>query len=391
MKRSSIYSIIFILFLLSAACIAFFLAEKEKSGSTDSTKADFENTGYVQADIQSAVMLAENGRQYEILFDLHAVYCKSPYTVHVTGTAAAAQNSRKTVLPFEAYLISNGGKKILYIGYGGKWTKADVQQDLFLFMRVDNNEVLSGELENSLLNPLFNPDDTAQIYSFCTNESFSAADEDGSSLIIVHPAESALASDTDTISKAMREALGIGTDGTVEIPRLKRASQRNSLGDNWYSFSMKLNDRIITLPCGYDDMTGTGLSLDTDEISPDTVIGGYSSISAFFRNDSSGSVTASIFNPYSTPRTLKECLITEVTGDSWTQEAGISVTSAGGVTIGTPEDEVIALYGQPDRTEEDDSYTIMTWTRNGNFHRSMAISFSKAAGTTDEIDLCRSE
>gem|GEM_PF-2455854 len=391
MKHKILRRVFLILLLTAAVSLVFILTYGPDRRSTDTAAAQSDSTGNEKADVKIFMTVSRNGRNFEVLFHLESTYKSSSRTLHTTGTAEAVQDSQKTSVPFESYIVSDGITNTLYLGCGGRWMKTDIDPEKSVSMDLDPEDMMSEELKSILIEPIFHNDNTMQITSFYADTSFLADDGVEDTAVTGSDAVRASETDNETISEYFTESLGIGTDGTVEIPRLKRAAQRSTLGDNWYSFSLRINDKIITLPCSCDDMTAAGLVLDTDDLQPDTVISGYGSILAFFRNTDDGSVTVNIFNPYSKPRALKECLITEVKGDSWTQEAGISVTSAGEVTVGSAGDEAVSLYGQPDKTEEDDSYTVMTWTRNGNFHRSMAISISKETGKVDEIDLCRSE
>lgn len=209
-------------------------------------------------------------------------------------------------------------------------------------------------------------------------------------------AEKSASADTDTLARGMLKALGIIKEQKPaepgETPVLTRAAQLLSLGDTWDTYTIQIKDKVITLPCDYDDMKKTGLTLDTEDTPEDTLINGYDTKYMFFLNaDTGGGIMVQFFNPYSTPKALNTCLITEIIAQSRAKDTGIDITIPGGFTLGNTRDSLVAAYGDPFRVKDTTSYTKLGWTINNSFYQSIEVSVDITTGTIEEIDLCKRE
>ena len=143
-------------------------------------------------------------------------------------------------------------------------------------------------------------------------------------------------------------------DESVVTPA-EPAEQSSELGDSWESYTVQVNDTVITLPCTIADLEAAGVKMDTEYTPSDYVVNAGESELAWFMVDSGDSIM--VDNTGSEPKEVKDCLVGSVYADAYSMtEGGLTVIFPGGIQIGTPEADLLAAYGEADDVYEDEEY-----------------------------------
>ena len=142
-------------------------------------------------------------------------------------------------------------------------------------------------------------------------------------------------------------------DESVVTPA-EPAEQSSELGDSWESYTVQVNDTVITLPCTIADLEAAGVKMDTEYTPSDYIVNAGEYELAWFMVDSGDSIMVDMINTGSEPKEVKDCLVGSVYADAYSMtEGGLTVIFPGGIQIGTPEADLLAAYGEADNVYED--------------------------------------
>ena len=145
-------------------------------------------------------------------------------------------------------------------------------------------------------------------------------------------------------------------DESVVTPA-EPAEQSSGLGDSWQSYTVQVNDTVITLPCTIADLEAAGVKMDTEYTPSDYVVNAGEYELAWFMVDSGDYIMVDMINTGSEPKEVKDCLVGSVYADAYSMtEGGLTVIFPGGIQIGTPEADLLAAYGEADNVYEDEEY-----------------------------------
>ena len=145
-------------------------------------------------------------------------------------------------------------------------------------------------------------------------------------------------------------------DESVVTPA-EPAEQSSELGDSWESYTVQVNDTVITLPCTIADLEAAGVKMDTEYTPSDYMVNAGEYELAWFMVDSGDSIMVDMINTGSEPKEVKDCLVGSVYADAYSMtEGGLTVIFPGGIQIGTPEADLLAAYGEADNVYEDEEY-----------------------------------
>ena len=145
-------------------------------------------------------------------------------------------------------------------------------------------------------------------------------------------------------------------DESVVTPA-EPAEQSSELGDSWESYTVQVNDTVITLPCTIADLEAAGVKMDTEYTPSDYVVNAGEYELAWFMVDSGDYIMVDMINTGSEPKEVKDCLVGSVYADAYSMtEGGLTVIFPGGIQIGTPEADLLAAYGEADNVYEDEEY-----------------------------------
>ena len=145
-------------------------------------------------------------------------------------------------------------------------------------------------------------------------------------------------------------------DESVVTPA-EPAEQSSELGDSWESYTVQVNDTVITLPCTIADLEAAGVKMDTEYTPSDYIVNAGEYELAWFMVDSGDFIMVDMINTGSEPKEVKDCLVGSVYADAYSMtEGGLTVIFPGGIQIGTPEADLLAAYGEADNVYEDEEY-----------------------------------
>lgn len=162
----------------------------------------------------------------------------------------------------------------------------------------------------------------------------------------------------EVITSAADSGLNLPQDDTYgDKSAVKPAEQRADLGKSWDSYTVQVNDTVITLPCTIADLEAAGVKMDTEYTPSDYVVNAGEYELAWFMADSGDSIMVDMINTGNEPKKVKECLVGSVYADAYSMtEGGLTVIFPGGIQIGTSEEDLLAAYGEADDAYEDEEY-----------------------------------
>lgn len=162
----------------------------------------------------------------------------------------------------------------------------------------------------------------------------------------------------EVITSAADSGLNLPQDDTYgDKSAVKPAEQSADLGKSWDSYTVQVNDTVITLPCTIADLEAAGVKMDTEYTPSDYVVNAGEYELAWFMADSGDSIMVDMINTGNEPKKVKECLVGSVYADAYSMtEGGLTVIFPGGIQIGTSEEDLLAAYGEADDAYEDEEY-----------------------------------
>ena len=145
-------------------------------------------------------------------------------------------------------------------------------------------------------------------------------------------------------------------DGSAVEPA-EPAKQSGELGDSWESYTVQVNDTVLTLPCTAADLEAAGVRLDEEYTPADYAVKEGEYELAWFEADSGDSIMVNMLNTGSGPKAVKDCLVSSVCADAYGMtEGGLTVIFPGGIQIGSSEADLLAAYGEADDVYKDAEY-----------------------------------
>lgn len=141
------------------------------------------------------------------------------------------------------------------------------------------------------------------------------------------------------------------------------------LGDSWESYTIQINDTVLTFPCSIEEVEKTGLKLDTETISEDYVINKNDYDMVYFNGDDYRGLMFVVSNNTEEARTVKECTVNGVYVNDYDVEDGyITAVFPGGIQIGEDIEKVIEKWGEPDDIYEGDYSNSYDWYDGGSLN-----------------------
>lgn len=181
------------------------------------------------------------------------------------------------------------------------------------------------------------------------------------------------------------------TDGdTDDDGKFGQAVEQSAdLGDSWTDYTIQIGDKVLTLPCTYDDIVAAGFTLD-DTTDPETVVNKESTWYGYFERGQ-GSFDyfgVTFYNPSTEEaKVITDCTIIAISVDYYAEEDGLSVVLPGGITFSSTRDDIIAAYGEPDNLYEGDTFDFLTYYDGDSYTKSLEFSIDKETNTVWDLDL----
>lgn len=160
------------------------------------------------------------------------------------------------------------------------------------------------------------------------------------------------------------------------------------LGDTWNTYTVQINDKVVTLPCTVADIEAAGLTLDTDDTPEDYVINGREYEYVYFENESGSYIMVDAINLTEQAKTVKECMIGGISVHDYSfSQGGLTVIFPGGIQIGGTKEDMLAKYGETDDVYEGDSLIMYTWSAEDSYYSSCDIDLDAETGLITSISL----
>lgn len=183
-------------------------------------------------------------------------------------------------------------------------------------------------------------------------------------------------------------------DKDAKSKKAAPAKKSSELKDNWDSYTVQINDKVLTLPCEIKDLEAAGLTLDTEDTPEDYIVNASEYEFVFFRNESGASVMVDMINQTDSPCKIIECMVGGITVNEYDLEDGsLSVIFPGGIQIGGAKADVLAKYGETDDVYSDENFQMYTWNDADldKYYNSCMIQFDAPTETVYEMQMQRYE
>ena len=173
------------------------------------------------------------------------------------------------------------------------------------------------------------------------------------------------------------------------------AKQSGELGKTWDSYTVQINDKVLTLPCTLAELESAGVTLDREYTPEDYVVNVEEYELAWFMDGNGNEITVEMVNMTDKPIALKDCVIGGISVDAYSvEEGGLTVIFPRGIQIGSTEADVLAAYGEPSDTYESEEYgNSFTWfdENNENYYDGCSIDTELETGLVDSMSLTHYE
>ena len=167
------------------------------------------------------------------------------------------------------------------------------------------------------------------------------------------------------------------------------AEQSADLGSDWESYTVQVNDTVVTLPCTIADLEAAGVTLDREYTPEDYVVNAGEYELAWFMNDNGNEIMVDMINTTDGPLELKDCLVGGISVSSYdVEDGGLTVIFPGGIQIGTAEADVLAAYGEADDAYEDAEYgNTYYWYADDSYFNGCTIETEAGTGLVESMSL----
>lgn len=162
-----------------------------------------------------------------------------------------------------------------------------------------------------------------------------------------------------------------------------------ALGDSWESYTVQINDTVITLPCSMSDLEAAGVTLDTEYTPEDYVVNAGEFELAWFEDTSGDSIMVDMTNTGEEAAAIRDCQVSSICADAYSLSNGsLKVIFPGGIQIGSTEGNLLEAYGEPDDTYEDEEYgNSHFWYGDGSYMSSCNASITPDSGLVEMITI----
>ena len=159
------------------------------------------------------------------------------------------------------------------------------------------------------------------------------------------------------------------------------AAASSGLGTSWDSYTVQINDKVLTFPCTKADVEAAGLSMDTEYTAENYMVNANEYELVYFMDANDNEIMAYAINNTDTAMEVKDCLIGGVSVDDYDLEnGGLTVIFPGGLQMGASKDAVTGAYGEADDTYDGDSRSMYSWYSDDSYYKSCEIDFDAESG-----------
>lgn len=168
-----------------------------------------------------------------------------------------------------------------------------------------------------------------------------------------------------------------------------KAEQSKKLGENWDSYTVQINDKVVTLPCTVSDLKAAGLEMDSTYTPEDYEIHPGEYQMTWFKDDDGNEIMADLLNSGEDDAQAKDCLIAGITVEKYAiKNDSLKVLFPGEVQIGDKLEKVSEVYGEPNDTSEGDLVNLYYWYTGESHYNGCEVDTDSSTGkiTTMSLD-----
>lgn len=192
----------------------------------------------------------------------------------------------------------------------------------------------------------------------------------------------------DTDEEDMEEEDTEDTDEKKKTPEKSAVSASGELGDTWDTYTVQINDKVITLPCTIEEIEAAGLALDTDDTPEDYIINGREYEYVYFEDANGNYIMADAINVTNSAKSVRECMIGGITVHDYSfSEGGLTVIFPGGLVIGMTREELLEKYGETDDVYEGESMIMYTWSAEDSYYSDCGVDLDAETELITSISL----
>lgn len=179
-----------------------------------------------------------------------------------------------------------------------------------------------------------------------------------------------------------------GLDGFTDSGlSVEPAAPSSELGKDWTSFTVQIDDKVLSLPFAFSELEALGFKLDDHDITEDYILNPKDSEFVFLTDSRENEIGVAITNNSGEAKKILECEVTEVSVDRWGIEGGLSVLLPGGIYIGMPKDEALAVYDKYDEFYDGTYSENYGWWTDDDTYASCSVNIDKETGKVDDISI----
>lgn len=181
-------------------------------------------------------------------------------------------------------------------------------------------------------------------------------------------------------------------DGSLYSSEVKPAEPvepDSALGDDWTSYTVQVNETVISFPCSADQLEEAGLKLDTEYTPEDYMVNAGEYELAWFMDESGDSIMVDMVNTGTEAKEIKDCQVGTIYADAHSMINGsLKVIFPGGIQIGSSEEELLSACGDPDDSYDDDEYgSSYFWYGDDSFASSCNVSITPDTGLVESVSV----
>lgn len=203
------------------------------------------------------------------------------------------------------------------------------------------------------------------------------------------------------VSGALDEILNSDTDSTIlsdnwddeddeeddKAEPKKNVKVSGELGDSWKSFTIQIDDSVLTFPCAVSELEAVGLTLDTDDVAEDYIINKDDYELVYFEDTNDNDIMFVLSNNTEEAHTVKECTVTGIyISDYDVENSNLNFVFPGGIQLGASIDDVIAKWGEPTDSYDGD-YSDSYYWNDENSSNNCSVSVEPETGKITMIAL----
>lgn len=170
------------------------------------------------------------------------------------------------------------------------------------------------------------------------------------------------------------------------------AAQSEELGASWNSYTVQINDKVLTLPCTIAELESAGLTFDEKSLPLDYEIKAGDYQNAWFKDDSRNTIMVDLINTGEDDKEAKDCLVGGIYVEQYSlKNDSLTVTFPGDIQLGMSIDTVLAAYGDTVQNTEGDLVNVYNWYEDGSYYNSCEIDTNSTDGTVTMMGISRFE